>query len=294
MMLRGALYGILAASIWGGMYVVSDVVLKIIPPFTLLTIRLVLGLLVLSYWIWSANILKGVQWRDAIKLMAVGVVGFGMSVGAQFVGTDKSSAINGTLITSASPAFILVFGTIILREHLSFQRVFAVILATIGVIIIIDPANANFNSDTFFGDVVLLVAALTWGLYSVLVRLVSGNYDTMLVTWFAFIGGLLITVPASLLELPTRPIGIIDFPVILGVLYLGVVSTAGAMWWWNRAFALVPAGIASLFFFAQPLVGTILSVVFLGQQMTIALWMGSVLIVAGVLVAIVQPKSKKD
>jgi drug/metabolite transporter (DMT)-like permease len=294
MMLRGALYGILAASIWGGMYVVSDVVLKIIPPFTLLTIRLVLGLLVLSYWILSANMLKGVQWRDAIKLMAVGVVGFGISVGAQFVGTDKSSAINGTLITSASPAFILVFSTIILREHLSFQRIFAVVLATIGVIIIIDPTNANFSSDTFFGDVVLLVAALTWGLYSVLVRLVSGNYDTMLVTWFAFIGGLLITVPASLLELPTRPIGIIDFPVILGVLYLGVVSTAGAMWWWNRAFALVPAGIASLFFFAQPLVGTILSVVFLGQQMTIALWMGSVLIVAGVLVAIVQPKSKKD
>ena len=45
--LRGTLYGILAASIWGSMYVVSDVVLQIIPPFTLLSLRILLGLFVL-------------------------------------------------------------------------------------------------------------------------------------------------------------------------------------------------------------------------------------------------------
>lgn len=45
--LRGAFYGILAASIWGSMYVVSDVVLQVIPPFTLLTLRVALGLVVL-------------------------------------------------------------------------------------------------------------------------------------------------------------------------------------------------------------------------------------------------------
>ncbi|MCA9906505.1 MAG: EamA family transporter, partial [Anaerolineae bacterium] len=44
----GILYGLLAAAIWGGMYVVSDVVLRVIPPFTLLTIRLILGGLVLA------------------------------------------------------------------------------------------------------------------------------------------------------------------------------------------------------------------------------------------------------
>ena len=42
-MLRGAIYGLTAAGIWGGMYVVSDIVLETIPPFTLLTIRLLLG-----------------------------------------------------------------------------------------------------------------------------------------------------------------------------------------------------------------------------------------------------------
>src|SRR5260370_26249073 len=40
---RGAIYGITAAAIWGGMYVVSDVVLHVIPPFALLSLRLVIG-----------------------------------------------------------------------------------------------------------------------------------------------------------------------------------------------------------------------------------------------------------
>jgi drug/metabolite transporter (DMT)-like permease len=61
------------------------------------------------------------------------------------------------------------------------------------------------------------------------------------------------------------------------------------MWLWNRAFALVSASTASLFFFAQPLVGALLSAVLLGQQMTPALWIGAALIVAGVLVALVSP-----
>ena len=50
---RGAIYGIAAAAIWGGMYVVSDEVLKVIPPFTLLLMRLVIGLAILG-WDWQA------------------------------------------------------------------------------------------------------------------------------------------------------------------------------------------------------------------------------------------------
>lgn len=292
-MAKAAFYGLLASSVWGGMYVVSDQVLPIVPPFTLLTLRLLLGLAVLLPFVWRSPTLRTLPRQDMTKLIAVGIVGFGVSVGAQFVGTDKSTAIHGTLITSASPAFILVFAALLLREQLGASRIIAVVLATIGVVIIVDPININLSSDTAVGDLVLVIAAITWGLYSVLVRLVSRDYDTLVVTWLAFVGGLLITVPASLLELPSRPVGTITLPVLLGILYLGIVSTAGAMWWWNRAFALVPASTASLFFFGQPLVGALLSVLLLGQPMTTALWTGSACILVGVLIAIVGLPTRK-
>lgn len=288
--LRGVIFGLLAAAIWGGMYVVSDVVLKIIPPFTLLTMRLLLGILVLGIMLYLQRARLQQPTRSQIlQLIGIGILGFGISVGAQFVGTDESTAINGSLVTSASPAFILVFAAILLREKLTLQRIAAIVLATIGVLVIIDPSKADFSSETFRGNIALAIAAITWGLYSILIRRVSAKIDTLIVTFIAFIGGLILTIPASLIELQTRPIGTIDFGTILGILYLGVVSTAGAMWLWNRAFALVDASIASLTFFAQPLVGTVLSVILLHQQILPPLIIGGVLIILGVLLSIYSP-----
>ncbi|RMF79021.1 MAG: EamA family transporter, partial [Chloroflexi bacterium] len=241
-MLRGAIYGLTAASIWGGMYVVSDIVLQTIPPFTLLTMRLLLGIIVLAIFVWRLPNLSLPPRRNVMRFAAVGFVGFGVSVGAQFVGTDLSNAVNGALVTSASPAFILLFAVVLLREHLTMQRLFAVILATVGVVVIVDPTQADFGEETFVGNLVLAVAAVTWGLYSVLVRRVStptdadeSTTDTLVVTFIGFFGGLLLTIPAAALELPQNPIGDINIGIVLGVLYLGMISTAGAMWLWNRA-----------------------------------------------------------
>ncbi len=286
--IRGAIYGLTAAAIWGGMYVVSDVVLRTIPPFTLLSIRLIMAVIILGVLVHGMPDTARPTRAGMLRLLGVGVLGFGISVGAQFVGTDKSTAVNGTLVTSASPAFILIFAALLLRERLTTIRIIAVALATIGVIVIIDPANANFGSETFFGDMALAVAAITWGLYSVLVRRVSAHFDTLIVSYYALMGGLILTIPAAALELTSRPVGAIDLGTVVGILYLGVVSTAVAMWMWNRAFALVDASVASLFFFAQPLVGTLLSALLLNQQMTTNLWIGSALIIAGVLFSLIR------
>jgi len=279
----GIVYGLLAAAIWGGMYVVSDVVLQVIPPFTLLTIRLLLGVLVLVL-ILVARRPAGLP-KNVPTLLGVGFLGFGVSVGLQFVGTDLSTAVNGALITSAAPAFILIFAAFLLGERMTIRRVAAVALASVGVLLIIDLARVDLSSDLFLGNAALAGAALTWGLYSVLVRRVSVTTDTLVVTVIAFCGGLLLTIPLALIELQTRPIGEIDVPVLLGILYLGIVSTAGAMWFWNRAFALVDAGTASLTFFAQPLVGALLGALVLGQSLTGAAVIGGLLIAAGVLLA---------
>jgi len=56
--------------------------------------------------------------------------------------------------------------------------------------------------------------------------------------------------------------------VVGGILFLGVISTALAMYLWNTAFAVLDAGAASLTFLIQPVVRTLLSVLFFHVQIT--------------------------
>ena len=280
----GILCGLGAASIWGGMYVVSKVVLEIIPPFSLVTLRLLLGALTLAIILFLRSFPK-ISRKQIIDILGVGFVGYGISLSLQFLGTKLSTAANGSLVTSATPAFVLLFAWMLLGEKITGRRLFALFLATLGVIAVIDPRSAQLNHDLFLGNLLLIGAAITWALYSVLVRKVTQNTDVLLFTLIAFIGGLPVSTPVGAWELYTVGVGEIGLGVLGGVLFLGVISTALAMVLWNTAFAYVDASLASLTFFAQPLVGTFLGWLFLREKITPLFLLGGLLIGLGLVIS---------
>ena len=282
--LIGVLYGLSAASIWGGMYVVSKVVLEIIPPFALVLLRLILGILTLAIILAFRGWFK-ITKSQFLQIICVGFVGYGVSLNLQFLGTKLSTAANGSLVTSATPAFILLFAWILLDEKITTRKFIALLLATLGVLAVIDPRSAQLYPDLFIGNVLLLGAGITWALYSVLVRKVTQNLDVLPFSLIAFLGGLPVAIPAGAWELSTAGIGEISFGVVGGVLFLGVISTGLAMILWNSAFALLDAGTASLPFFAQPVVGTFLGWLFLGEKITPLFLLGGALIGVGILIS---------
>ncbi|MBK7453857.1 MAG: DMT family transporter [Anaerolineales bacterium] len=130
--IAGLFAGLAAASIWGGMYVVSKVVLDVIPPFALLTIRLIMGAAVLG-WVIHFRRKKPAFTREQFwKSLLVGFVGYGISLGFQFVGTKLSTASNGSLVTSATPAFVLIFAPFLLGEKTTTRRIIALVVSTLG------------------------------------------------------------------------------------------------------------------------------------------------------------------
>ena len=282
--LLGLLCGLGAASIWGGMYVVSKVVLEIIPPFTLVSVRLLLGALTLVLLLVIRGV-PSIPRKQFLQVLGVGFVGYGVSLSLQFLGTKLSTAANGSLVTSATPAFILIFAWILLKESITPVRLISLVLATLGVIAVIDPRSAQLNPELFLGNLSLIGAAITWALYSVLVRKTTQTLDVLPFSLVAFLGGLPITIPAGAWELGTLGMGEITPGVIGGILFLGVLSTALAMVLWNTAFALVDASLASLTFFAQPVVGTLLGWLFLGEQITSLFLLGGFLIGLGLVIS---------
>ena len=322
--LFGILAGLTAASIWGGMYVVSKAVMEVIPPFALITLRLVLGMLVLFGFLIGKHIKKsrtrrstaspdagngqsrsqepsdsrlevnilGITRKQFWQVFGVGFVGYGVSLGFQFVGTKLSTASYGSLVTSATPAFVLLFAALLLREKITPRRLLALIVASLGVLAVIyprssggDPRTAQLSPSLFWGNLCLVAAALTWALYSVLVRKVTRDIDVLTISLVAFVGGLPVSLPLGTWEATTQGHGVITPGVFGGILFLGIIATALAMYLWNTAFATLDASVASLTFFAQPVVGTVLGAVFLGDKITPLFILGGVLIGIGLVIS---------
>jgi drug/metabolite transporter (DMT)-like permease len=272
------------------MYVVSKVVLDIIPPFTLVTVRLVLGTITLAVVLFIKGF-PNISRNQILQVLGVGFVGYGISLSLQFLGTKLSTAANGSLVTSATPAFVLLFAWMLLKEKITPRRLIALFLAMLGVTAVIDPRSAQLNPELFLGNLFLIGAAVTWALYSVLVRKVTQNSDVLLFSLIAFVGGLPVTLPASAWELSTVRVGAIGIGVVGGVLFLGIISTALAMVLWNTAFAYVDASLASLTFFAQPVVGTLLGWLLLGETITALFLAGGAFIVLGLVISSREPNS---
>lgn len=288
--LLGSIYLALAASIWGGMYVVVKVVVAVIPPLELVWIRYVIAFIALVI----IGLIKRQSWRinkrHVSLIVAIGVIGNAISIVTQEYGTMLSSAQMGAIITSSTPAFMVIFARLLLKEQLNWKKGTSVCLATIGVLFIV--GNAHINVSSQLGGISLLVAALTWALMSVLIKRVPNSYSPVVITTYSILVAILVLTPFVYRGLGEIHISkLIDPTIGGGLLYLGIVSTALAFILWNRGLQLLNASSGGLFFFFQPLVGTLLGWLLLGESIGGTFWIGSFLILSGVLLVI---KEKKD
>ncbi|PFP12473.1 DMT family transporter [Bacillus thuringiensis] len=288
----GAIYLSLAASIWGGMYVVSKYVLDFIPPLTLVWLRFIIAFVVL-YGILKLAEKKQkkkvtIRKKDWLLFAWIGFIGYFISITCQFIGTKLSDAHTGSLVTSATPAFMVIFAALILKEKLTARRLLSTIIATIGVIIVIgwDIEIGSY----FIGTIILVGAAITWALLSIYVKIASIQFSSLVITTYAIFFSLFFITPFMIWELQAASIGTVNTYVILGVLYLGIVSTAGAFFLWNKGLELLDASIGSLFFFFQPIVGSLLGWLLLNETLNSNFFIGGILIIFSVLITTFEKK----
>lgn len=284
-----------AASIWGGMYVISKYALDHIPPFGLLWLRYLLGwgLLFFILKVKQQNkVQPKLNKKDWLQFAWIGLIGYFISIAAQFFGTKLSSASMGSLITSASPALILIFAWFLLKEKITIKKWIALILSTSGVIMVIGFSPTQSDS-AFQGNLILVVAAISWALLSVFVKIASIKHSSLVITTYAVGFGFLWTTPFFIWEATAIEWSFTSPTLLsLSILYLGFVSTAAAFFFWNKGLELMEAGIGSLFFFFQPLVGAFFGWLLLDEKLSLSFLVGAILILSGVAIATVHRKTE--
>ena len=285
---KAYIYLILALTSWGSLYVAGKYVLETVPSFTLLFLRYLIGVSILLV-VYRKRPRASIERKDYKYIILIGFVGYFLAIGFQLLGTHYCNASMASLITSMNPAMIILFAALLLHEKIIVQKGMAVGVTLIGTVIVIGNLGAG---NTVIGVIFSFVSMTAWSLTSVLVRLVCQRYDSITVTIYGMTVGMLFSLPASVIEIRSVSLEIADITpaVIMWILYIGIVCTAGGLLFWSRALELADAATCSLFYPIQPLTSAILGVVFLKEALSLNFLIGGVLIVGGILFAVLTDR----
>jgi drug/metabolite transporter (DMT)-like permease len=198
-------------------------------------------------------------------------------------GMKFTLAANGALLYATTPAFILVFSRIILGEPMTQYKIIGVIIAFIGVGIVIVERGIDFSSDYFFGNVMILIAVIAWALYAIQGKRMIGRYGSFHVSSLTIITGALLFAPPGMASLAWFDVSTISVNNWFGILYLALGTSVVGYVLWYYAIGKFDMTKVAVFANAQPILTTILAVIFLDQPISMAFVVGGSITLMGVL-----------
>ncbi|HHZ00235.1 MAG TPA: EamA family transporter, partial [Tissierellia bacterium] len=234
---------------------------------------------------------KKIKREDYKYILIIGFFGYFLSVGAQFLGTKLTNASFASLINSMNPITITLFASLILKEKVTPKTIISIIVLVIGVKILIGDINDNLYLSGIF---LSLLSVTIWSLVTVLVKKVSKSYDPFQITVYGIMTATVFCIPVSIYEITTSPVINFNFEVIAALLYMGLICTAMAHALWNKCMSIIDAGTCSLFYPIQPLVATLLGIIFLNEKIDKNFILGAVLIVGAVLFNVISGLKKDE
>ena len=234
---------------------------------------------------------------DWIKMAWLGPVGTSIMAWCVFMGCARVSAANASMADALTPLMIFAVATLKAR-HIEFKELVGLICGLVGAALVVQIVNADGIALSAYtvGDVYILLAAATWGIYTVYGReQISRLGSSVFTAWTMLIGaaviGAVLLVDISLPSIFHFPFSIFNSIVWpnttkawLLTVALGLISTLLPFWTWNAAQKYLPMSVLGISAYFTPVVAVSLAIVFLGESATPLQWLGTVFIIASALV----------
>jgi drug/metabolite transporter (DMT)-like permease len=284
--------------IWAVVPIATRLLVTVLDPGHTLVIRYAISTVLFAVLL---TVMRGwrverADWSRLLLAAATGVLGYNV---ANIYGFATTSASLGTMIIGIEPAVIAVLATLVLGEPLRWPVITGCALASLGTLVLLGgesmlgwlglelapQAGGVAPADDLLGPILVLLSALSWSAYVVVVKPLLVTYGTA---------------KASALN------GLIGAPMIMGALlrppvidtaaglsagqwgligFLAVLGTVVSMFLWNYGVRHVSAASAGAFIYSLPVLSVGLAVLLLGETLTPMMIAGGLLILAGVAVA---------
>ncbi len=274
---------ILIQTILGGAtHIVAKSVTNDVDAVTLTFMRSVVSIVGLVPLLWLRGVKINVSRKDWKRLSLLGFLGTGNQL-LYMYGIHFTTAANGALLYATTPVIVLVFSKFFLGERITAKKSFGIILAFLGVSIVIFERGISLSSDHTYGNLVILVAVIAWGLFTILGKSMVIKYGALQSTSLAaFLGGMMLF-PFGVIRSSRFEFSILSSLDWLGILYLGIGTSVISYLLWYYALRRIEASKLAVFSNGQPIVATLLSVIFLQYTFTGAFLVGGTVTVAGVI-----------
>jgi drug/metabolite transporter (DMT)-like permease len=276
----------LSTLLWSTNFALGRLLRSEIGPFTLTAARYVIASLIFAVLIRHAPAEDRRPGRHLPLLIGMGVAGVFLFGFLLYSGLARTTASSAALINGTSPLTIGLLAALLLGERFTRRMAAGGLISFAGVAVIVSGGSlaALGRQELNPGNLLVLAAIVTWGVYSTLSRVVTRSRSALSATAWSSWAGLPLLLLAACLEWPTHPPHL-TLPVILAVIYIGVGPSVIAMLAWNEAVRRVGPGKVTAFYNMLPVYGALLGVLVLGEPFGPAQLVGGGLIIAGSLVS---------
>jgi len=309
-MSKGYIYIILSAIIFSTMEIAGKVVSKEINPFELNFLRFLIGALILL-----PLAIKDLRKRKIfLNKNDVGyflISGFfcvfvSMSFFQLAIVYTKASTV--AIVFSTNPVFTIPFAYFILKEQLNKNTIISLLISLLGLICILNPFNTHGDIK---GIVLAILAAVTFSFYSVIGKMRSDRYGSIVMNCLTFFAGdfiMLFVMLISHIQYISKlneKIGLSLFsniPIVYGInqsniltlVYLGIVVTGLGYLFYFYAMEETSATTASIVFFIKPALAPILSLIILHESIANNTILGILFILIGSYITFIGKSTKTN
>ena len=286
------LIAILIVIVWGTTFVSTKVLLfHGLSPRDIFFYRFLLAYS--GIWFFSRKQLNGnglrhyfTNIKDEFLFLLMGITGGSLYFIAENTALEITQASNVALLVCVAPIFTVIGSRLFLKSE-KFNRYLwqGSFLAFAGVALVAFNGRFVLKINPL-GDILSLLAALSWAFYTILLKRLGNRYATLYITRKVFFYGVLTLLPLFLYKPLKIDVQMLSHSVVLGnLLYLAVVASLLCYFLWNTAVKMLGAVRTSNYIYIIPLITLLTSVIVLDEIITPVALVGALLILGGVALA---------
>lgn len=283
---------IIVSAIWGVAGPVIKATLNEIPPFTFLFYRFaIVCIFTIPWYIWyfKKNPLKKGDW---FPLTVFSYLATTVYLGLVFIGFERTTAIDGTLLGILSPLFTVVLGVVLLKEKITKNEKLGLTIVLLGSLVtILQPLfeGEAFPLENMFGNIIIMFASIIWAAFTFISKKNFKHFTPLHITLHGSIVALVTFAPLAFYENhfqfpPIIPL-LSNQTVVFGLFYMSIASYLIAYYLYEYGMSKIEISEGSIFTYLHPLFAVPVAYYWLGEKITVPFVIGAILIAIGVVFA---------